>query len=927
MHGRIGTMIRWKTKGKAVIAAALAILVNVAPICVFAESSGTAYDEYISAYSEENYSDADFTVDALEKENEKLSFTATVPVSGVYSFGMSYKTDKNIRDNISLSLSIDGKIPFNGADALELPRIWKISSDVRTDGLGNEFAAESSPCDEYRFGTARLVTNTKSQDVLLFLEKGNHSFSVGFTGDIIPEVNYVSFSAPEKTEKYSEKSVKKDSGKESVVLEGEKATETSSKLINPKSDGMSSRVSPHDFKKAVLNYIGGDNWKTVGDSITWTTPEMKAGYYKIDFYYRQATQIGSNTYRSLRIDGKTPFEEAENISFAYCSDWENITYSNEDGNPYYIYLTEGTHEISLTVTMGSVAQVCDTLKTAVSEIGNLYIDMTVITGKTVDIYRDYDLFNQIPDMAKRLKKIRKLLNTAAKELNVSTGNKSSTNSSVIKNMQRVVEDMLNNKYSAQRYVSNYYSYYCSLAEIMNTMKEMPLDIDKIVLSPPKKQAGGSSGFAEKLGFSVGKLFSSFVTDYKNVSKTTDSKENLTVWVNWGRDQAQVLNTLLQTSFTPKYSVNVDIRVVNASAVQAVLSGDGPDCFLQHSRSEPVNLAMRGVLYNLEEFSDLEDVLKRFQDGAEIPYRYKNGLYALPDTQNFYIMFYRKDILDKLGIEIPETWYDFEKAYKVLAKNNLEAWIPYVQITDMNQVNSGIGSLSIFPSLLLQNGLSLYTDDHRSTTLTKTETMDVFTNWTKWYSQLKLPVTINFYNRFRTGICPLGIEIYTQYNTLKAAATEIDGLWGVAPIPGTVRDDKTVSHTSTGGGTACFIFKNSKNPEMAWELLKWWTDGETQAAYSNNIETVLGPTGRIAVANKAAWNNLSWDKKDKPMLLKAWGETEEIPEIPGSYYVSRAIDHSFWNVVNNNKNPKDMLLEWGKEVDDEITRKRTQYENR
>ena len=66
---------------------------------------------------------------------------------------------------------------------------------------------------------------------------------------------------------------------------------------------------------------------------------------------------------------------------------------------------------------------------------------------------------------------------------------------------------------------------------------------------------------------------------------------------------------------------------------------------------------------------------------------------------------------------------------------------------------------------------------------------------------------------------------------------------------------------------------------------------------------------------------------KSDIVKAWKNVSEIPEVPGSYYVTRSVDLSFWNVVNQNENPKDVLLKWGAEVDDEIERKWNQYEDR
>ena len=488
--------------------------------------------------------------------------------------------------------------------------------------------------------------------------------------------------------------------------------------------------------------------------------------------------------------------------------------------------------------------------------------------------------------------------------------------------------MSENKYTAHRYLSDYYSKYCSVASVLNEMRSMPLDIDRIYFVSSKTTIEyNKAGFLYQLFFSGKKFIQSFAADYNSVSNADDGKDTITIWVNWGRDQAQVLNSLVQSSFTPEYGINVEIEVVNATMVQAVLSGNAPDCILQHTRSEPVNLAMRGVLLDLEQFDDLEEVLGRFQEGADIPYRYNGGLYALPDTQSFYLMFYRKDIFENLGLEVPETWEEYITVIKVLARNNLQSWLHYTQITATSQIDTGVGSLNLFPSMLLQRGLSLYEDDCKSTTLSSSEVIKAFKYWTDFYTKLKTPVTLSFYNRFRTGTCPIGIEPYTTYTTLKAAAPEIDGLWGVAPIPGVRNSDGTVSHVSTGGGTGCAILKSTDNPQVAWEFLKWWTEAETQYSYTQNVEAILGPTGRVAVSNIEAFNKMSWASEMKENILSAWSQVEEIPEVPGSYYVSRSIDLSFWSVVNENINPKDVLLERSAEVDDEIERKWKQYEGR
>ena len=456
---------------------------------------------------------------------------------------------------------------------------------------------------------------------------------------------------------------------------------------------------------------------------------------------------------------------------------------------------------------------------------------------------------------------------------------------------------------------------------------MPLDLDKIVLTAvEQKTPFDTPSFLEQVTFSVKRFLATFVKDYNSVS-SAEGKKGITVWVNWGRDQAQVLSSLINSSFVPETGINVNLQLVNASMVQAVLSGNGPDCFLQHARSEPVNLAMRGVLYDLSKFDDCQEVLKRFQEGAEIPYRYKGGLYALPDTQNFFMMFYRTDILKQLNLSVPKTWHEFDRVSKILLQNNMSVWLPNNKATDATQVNAGVGSNNIYPTLLLQNGIQLYDNDGKQTNLLSSEAMEIFEVWTDYYRKMKFPVTLDFYNRFRTGTTPLGISTYSLYTTLKVAAPEIDGLWEFSALPGVETEDGNIVNYSSGGGTGCAILKSSKNPNLAWEFLKWWTREDTQLSFSNDVESILGPAGRVTLSNVEAIKGLQWDDGMLDRLLEAWENVREIPEYPGSYYVSRSIYQSFWNVVNDSQNPKDMMMKYAKEANDEMARKWKQYTNR
>lgn len=889
------------------------------------------YLAYLQQFNNSEYPNEDLTcnLNGQVLENGQINARFMVNKTGFYGLGLSYRALDAEMANVEIGIKFDGEYPYSKMSDLEFPRMWMDKTDgIVEDGSGNQIAPQQELYGEYFYNEAIDKSVEVDEKIKVYLTEGEHSVSILFVSGKL-QLEYIKFYNLNSPKEYSAPQNKDEyyNGKP-ITLEGESATVKSSYFLVDKSDTSAVAITPQSASKNLINYVGGANWKTVGDKLVWETPEIEAGYYKLGFSYRQNSNVGGKSYRILKIDGEVPFKEAENVGFKYGDNWQRQFFSDDNNAPYLIYLSKGKHQISLTVTAAEMADVQRLLSSAVSKLGSLYIDITKITGETVDIYRDYQLFSQITNMEDRLNSIRSDLEIAGKTLLEVTGEDSGSNYSVIMNMVQTINQMLDNRFEAHRYKDYYYTNYCSVSSVLQELREMPLDIDKITLNAVRDTAvAAEKNFFEQAVFSFKRFAVSFIRDYSSVSGNNQGDNSITVWVNWGRDQAQVLDSLLKRSFSPTSGVDVNLKLVNATVIQAVLSGNGPDCFLQMTRSEPVNLAMRGVLYDLNNFGDIKAVLSRFQNGAQIPYEYKNGLYAIPDTQSFYVMFYRKDILEEYGLTVPETWEEFDLTAKLLMKNNLSVYLPITASTDVAQANLGIGSGSILPSMLLQNNVPIYERDGKSTNLLSAEAMSVFGKWTDYYTKLKFPKTLDFYNRFRTGTTPLGIQVYTQYTTFKAAASEIEGAWGIKPIPGTRQDDGSVSHTVSGGGTGCVILNSSANKQGAWEFLKWWTSKETQLIYSNDLEAILGPTGRVALSNIEALSELSWDKEQLNELLTAWENVEEIPEYPGSYYVSRSIYQAYWNVVNSNKNSKDMLMKYGKEADDEIARKWKQYTDR
>lgn len=909
------------------------------------EAVSNSYNTYISGKESFAPADSDITLGAdkaviigsvsLENVKEKPAlvwnndkgeaiWTFTVPEDSFYNLKLAYTTLKTGVD-YSFTLKLDRKIPFEEAEALRFARIWQNKEDeFKTDILGNHLSPEQKEYEGYNEMLAKSTTGVTVEPFAFFLTKGTHTLTLADPMQTVA-VASVTLAAPEKCESYADLS--KNYGEiakldaETIVIEGEEATlKTSSKLV-PKSDNSDAGMSPVDISRTMLNYIGGTSWQEAGQTLVWDFNVSKSGYYSLGLRYRQSDVINAESWRWLKIDGKTPFLEAKGMRFPYAAAWDFYEFGDGE-TPYYIWLDEGEHTVSLEVTMGIMSEYYYRLSEIVDILGNKYIEIVKITGATPDINLDYELFNQIPDLNEKFSYCYEKLNALASDLESFTGKRSSQYIAAMNNMSRVLNVMVESPYIAHQYVTDFYTNYSSLSSWLNDMKNMPLYVDTIQFAP----AGGeyvakNAGFFQKAFYTIKRLFYSFIDDYINEAKTDESgKKPLTLWVNWGRDQATALDTLIRDSFTEEKGIPVNVRITNASLINGILSGNFPDMSLHMARTEPVNLGIRGALVDLHEFEDLEEVLQRFQPDAETPYGYDGELYALPDTQNFHMMFYRTDIFENLGLECPETWDEFLYTAAIIQRNNMNVYIPYTMITASTTVNAGIGSLNIFATLMGQKGLSLYNEELNATSLTGIEEINTFDFWTDLYTEYDFQKEADFYNRFRSGVMPLGIAPYSTYITLYSAAPEIQGRWSVACIPGTVGGNNSVA----GAGTGCAIIKKSDNRAAAWDFLKWWTSAETQTRYSNNVESLIGMLGRQQTATVEGLRGLAWDSGDIEVITEQWSRVREVPEVPGSYYFSRSLDQAFWSVINDNVNAKDAITKWSQTADAEIERKIKEY---
>jgi len=848
----------------------------------------------------------------LENVGDYVELELSVKESAWFCPKINYVAIEGYGGDIEASLLIDGNIPYAEMENFTLPRMWKNSTGTfHKNTNGNEFSPEQAEAFVEQSNNIFDSDGFIISPLNVALSSGKHIIRIELLSEKI-KINSIVLEKPEKIKSYKEyieeySNVNEYSG-EKITIEGEKAALKSSKMYIPLSNRNEASLSPSSPYRQVINYIGGSNWNSHGGTIKWNLSVKRDGLYRVDFHFHQTYLQEGVSYRTLKLDDEIPFQEAQSVPFKYGTGWQYMSLQTADENPMLLYLEKGKHTLSLSVTLGEMADFALQLKSITTKLGKIYRSIVKITGESPDANRDYNLFSSIPTLETDLSEISKTLKELSKYSENISGTKGGSNSQILDKADLILNQMLIKKYKAHTKLRAFYDNYSSLCSWLYEMQNMALDIDTISFSSPKEDSNDGCGFFKTFAFSLMRLISSFTEDYNSVNTTDNSKE-ITLWSNWGRDQLNIIENLIDNDFTPNTGIKVNLKITDATLVQAGLSGNGPDIEINSARTNPLNYGMRGILTDLSKFDDYQDVIKRFRTTALVPYEYNGGIYGLPDTEIFEMLFIRTDIFQELDLQIPKTWDEFINCAKVISINNM---------------NSGMGAdISIF---LTQMNVDLYKKDKSATNLMSTGAVKATKYWLDFYTKYDFPVSYSFFNRFRTGLMPMAIASFSEYATIKAAAPEINGLWTVVAMPGFKDENGNINNKVTGAGTASMILNWSKNKESAWEFLKWWTSDDIQYRFAVNCESVLGVSGRYPTANINALYKLSWDKTTLKSLKEVEKNIYQLPEVPGSYYVSRSINQVKWNVINNGENVEDMLDRWIPEADNEIQLKTEEYSN-
>jgi ABC-type glycerol-3-phosphate transport system substrate-binding protein len=850
-------------------------------------------------------------------------FDVLVENEGLYQVLIDYYSTTDGIRNIEIDIMVNNEYQYFESSQIILDSYYETSKDFKLDRYENEIMPRAFRLDKWNH-LALMDSSRLQENPLLFkFNEGENKLRIGLkTGSILIGQIYVQ--NQEKIQTYAEYlNSNQSSVNDDFIIERQaESIDLKNSLSIRYGTNREPSVKPFELVANKLNILDGSTFYRPGNQIFYDIEVEDSGFYYITFKVLQ-NRNNTRVYRKIYVNGEIPFLEAKQIAFDYNSNWVNQTISNTENEPYLFYLNSGINQIGLEVNTSPFLEIYENIKYVMDRINDLTLDIKKLTGNNLDKNREWDIVTFMPNIKQDLLNYAEIIKYSHDQYVLLSGNQGPTEvSSHLKLSYQWLEELAVEPNDIPKNLAKLSTGSNSVMQKLGIslplVIQSPLSIDVFYVHGDNQTLPrATTPFFRKLFVSIQRFFASF---FANQYRFEPNDDELEIWVNRSRQFVNLMQQMTDDEFTEDTGIKVRISLMpnEDKLILAASSNKEPDLALGVAGWRPYDFAIRNAVYDLSQFSDFRSVSTRFKDGAFMQLIYQEGVYGLPETQNFYLLFYRKDIIEKLNLEIPNTWDDVIDILPELQRYGLN----FYSILSGSSAFKGFTSTMPF---IQQYGGKIFSDDALSSSFDDPKTIEAITLMTDLYTIYSLPTEVgSFYNNFRYGNLPIGIGDFGMYVQLLHAAPEIAGLWDIAPIPGIMDTNGIVNRSYDGASTSAMMFKNSQKKEEAWEFLKWWTSKDVQVNYAENLISSMGPEYMWNTSNVEAFREMNWDRNHQEIFLEQWNFLIDTAKTPASYMLERELSNIWNKVVFSGENIRTAIEDSSIVVDKEITRKMIEF---
>ena len=857
---------------------------------------------------------------------DSCSLSFIVSKGGAYRIALTFRCDMDSAFELLAYATLDGY-----EMKVSLPRLWKdVAGEKQTDKYGNEIAPDQVLVSAENTIFLRDYTRFTGLPETFELTEGTHTLVMQMENAQVEFISAQAIPAEEISScaAYASLLPNVQAGRDFIELEAENYVAKNDSYIRGTSSKNTATV-PYDPLIKRISVIDDKSFNKVGQTLYYEFDIETPGLYTLAMKYCQPLKAGMPVFRTVFVDGKLPFSEYQDVPFPHTG---LQVYANKV-LPGQVYLEKGKHTLELTVTAGPVDALYSQLIQMIADMNSVTLKIKKITGQNsdissnIDVNRTWNVLDYMPtiltDVAQWQNELLDIYDTLC-EISGEVPSFASDLLLAVRNLKELVKDpsKLPNKMNLLGDDSS--SAAQLLGTLLSKLSEQNMSLDRIyIYDGVQELPSASESFLSSIGAGLRQFLYSFSPVMNESVSRQEKGGSLTVWVNKSSQYVEVLRELCAQTFTKETGIDVTFSIMPGEdkIILANASGKNPDVALCISYYLPYNFAVRGVAKNLLEYDGFLDFYtSQYTLESLTPMSYDGGVYAASDSQDFYVLFYRKDILNMLGLTVPDTMDDVRAMMPTLHRNAMNFSMP------LSTDKEGYKSFAQTMPFVYQNGGDFYSADGMHGGLKNPNTIKGLKEMCDMYRVYGCAMNVkSLFNSFRSGSVPIGISNFSTYLQLSVTAPEMAGLWDIALAPGTKAEDGTVLRYQSADTTAAMIFENTQMPDEAYQFLLWWLSEETQTKYANDLQRKYGPNYLWNTANLKAFEKMAYPQAHKDVILTMWREWQlETPRHIASYLLEREISNIWMDVVRDYEAFQPRIDQAQTEIDREMVRKLQEF---
>ncbi len=323
--------------------------------------------------------------------------------------------------------------------------------------------------------------------------------------------------------------------------------------------------------------------------------------------------------------------------------------------------------------------------------------------------------------------------------------------------------------------------------------------------------------------------SSVVTETEQTEETVELTGELSI-STWGYDTSGVAFQTVVNAYTEK-NPGVTINVIDYTSddyntslgVAMAAATSDPDVIFIKDAGTILTMADKNQLLPIDDYIAADNLdLSVYSGGAEL-LQYNGVSYALPFRNDWYVLYYNKDLFDEAGVEYPSNDMTWEEYYELAAQLTSGEGSDKVYGTHHHKWEALVSAWAVQDGehTVVAEDYSFYKEWYENT-LTLQDNgymMDYATITTS---------NIGYADMFENQQCAmLPMGTYFMATLISAIANgECDDFnWGIAAIP---HPSTTDAGYTVGSYTPVTISAYTDVPDLAWDFVKFATSEEAAA---------------------------------------------------------------------------------------------------